>query len=110
MTKEQLKQILELVYSQHEKDNETQKATQAFLNCIGEDGQICTTSIAEQINNAIRILNPDIADWISYFLWEVPLLQRGENKKVTITNNHIEHDVSTREQQKEFLLSEYSSN
>ena len=79
--------MLDLVYSQYDKDNETQKATQAFLNCIGEDGQICTTSIAEQINKAICIIDPEIADWISYFLWEVPSLQRRSFDPVIITYN-----------------------
>lgn len=87
MTKEQLSNMLDLVYSQYDKDNETQKATQAFLNCIGEDGQICTTSIAEQINKAICIIDPEIADWISYFLWEVPSLQRRSFDPVIITYN-----------------------
>lgn len=109
MTKEQLSNMLDLVYSQYDKDNETQKATQAFLNCIGEDGQICTTSIAEQINKAICIIDPEIADWISYFLWEVPSLQRRSFDPVIITSNWVEYDVSTREQQKGFLLSEYSN-
>lgn len=109
MNQEQLKRILEIVYIQHEKDKETQEKANAFLDCIGVDGQICTTSIAEQINKVICVINPDVADWISYFLWEVPWLQRVYKEPVIVRMDDKGWDVSTKELQISFILHYYAT-
>lgn len=109
MTPEQINQIVDTIIQLHENDNRMQEATDSYFKVMHPDSY--APSIAWSCDTALKILgifHPDIAQDISYFIYEVPLLKMNDTEyDVIVTQNGKEWKMNTVDELKAFLISEY---
>ena len=72
MTKEQLEQILIILFEQKKEDDKKQKATYEYFETVFPESYapIVDSVTCEQLKVLKPILWEDIIDWIKYFLYE----------------------------------------
>lgn len=109
MNSEKINQIVDTIISIHDKDIRNQEASDAYFKVMHPNSYEpiidWNTTYALKI---LEIVNPYIADWLSYFIYEVPGLKRNDTEyNVTITQNEKEWKLNTVDELKTFLISEY---
>lgn len=110
MSPEQINQIVDTIIKMRQKDQESQDASNAFHIALYPDDHnpilIWFTDYALKI---VNIVHPDIADWLSYFIYEVPWLKRSDAEyDVVIKQDCKDWKLNNVEELKTFLISEYA--
>lgn len=110
MNSEQIIKIVDTIISIQENDMKMQDATDAYFKVMHPDSfEPIIDWNATYALKILSIVHYDIADWLSYFLYEVPWLKRGDAEyDVTIKQNDKEYPLNTLQQLKDFLLAEYA--
>ena len=109
MNSEQIKKIVDTIISIRNNDQRMQEATDAYFKVMHSDSY--PPIIEWNATYALKILeivHPDIADWLSYFIYEVPALKKDPDYNVTITQNKKKWQLNTVEQLKDFLIKQYA--
>jgi len=110
MTPEQITKIVDTIIKMRQKDQESQNASNAFHIALYPDDHnpilIWFTDYALKI---VNIVHPDIAGWLSYFIYEVDTLKHYDpDYDVVIKQDCKDWKLNTVEDLKTFLISEYT--
>ena len=109
MNHEQIKKIVDTIISIRYNDQRMQEATDSYFKVMyPESYEPIIEWNATYALQILGIVHPDIADWLSYYLYEVPGLKRKEEYNVVITQNWKEWKLNTVDELKTFLISEYA--
>ena len=110
MTNEQITKIVDTILSIHYNDMKMQEASDAYFKVMHPDSYApiidgnCYSAL-----KILRILQPEISSWLSYFIYEVPLLKSNDTEyDVIVTQNGKEWKMNTVQELKAFLISEYA--
>lgn len=110
MNSEQIKKIVDTILSIRYNDQRMQEATDTYFKVMyPESYEPIIEWNATYALQILEIVHPDIADWLSYYLYEVPWLKRTDaDYDVVITQNWKEWKLNTVDELKTFLISEYA--
>lgn len=102
MNKEQLKKILDLIFETKKEDDKIQKATYDYFETIAPDSYAPILDWkAYKLLEMIKILDPELEEWISYFVYEAEMFYE---KWCEITFNDKEYIINNEKEAKEFIL------
>lgn len=110
MNSEQIIKIVDTIISIRENDKKMQDATDAYFKVMHPyDYEPTIDWNATYALKILNIVHYDIADWLSYFLYEVPWLKRGDTEyDVKIKQNDKEYPLNTIQELKDFLIEQYA--
>lgn len=100
MNKEQLKQILDLLFESKKEDDKIQKASKVYFELISDDYAPILDWKTYKLIEILKILDKHIYDWTYYFLYDAESFYPN----CEITCNYEKINISNEEEAKEFIL------
>jgi len=109
MNKAQITAIVNAMLELREQDQKMQKASDIYHDALYPDcHNPFLVGITEWALKLLDLVHPEIAEWISYFIYEVPSLKRPDtNYDVIIKNEGIDYYLNTKEDLITFLQYAY---
>lgn len=105
MTPIQITAIVSAILELREQDQKMQKASDIYHDALYPDCH--NPSLVGVTDWALKVLDlvePEISEWISYFIYEVPGLKRNApDYDVTVKHDNIEWHMNTKEELITFL-------
>ena len=110
MSPEQINKIVDTIINCRYQDQEAQDASNVFHNALYPDSH--NPILNGTTDNAlviVKIMHSEIADWLSYFIYEVDTLKHYDpDYDVVIKQDCKDWKLNTVEDLKTFLISEYA--
>lgn len=105
MNKSQITAIVNAILELRKKDQDMQKASDIYHDALYPDcHNPCLTGITDWALKILDLVEPEISDWISYFIYEVPGLKRNEHDyDVIVKYELIDYHMNTKEDLITFL-------
>ena len=107
----QIAAVVNHILKLREQDVNAQKASNAYHEALYPDSHNPSlVGVTDWALKLLDLIHPEIADWISYFVYEVPGLKKNDpDYRVKIKSNWLYYYVDTKEDLITFLKHEYSS-